>query len=103
MSIRLNIDICDNTRISGWAIDNNNPNDRIVLDLLVDDRFHATIFARNERADLIRSNIGDGKHAFQYHFSQLIQRKTKAKIALVISATRELIYSQEVVFSQTEI
>jgi hypothetical protein len=98
MSIRINIDVCDDRRISGWATDNKNIDDRVTLDLLVDDRFHATIFARNERADLIRSNIGDGKHAFQYHFSALVRRKSKAKIALVVSATGEPIYSQEVIF-----
>jgi hypothetical protein len=100
MSIKINIDVCDNNKISGWAIDKNNLDNCVALDLLVNDRFHATIFARNERIDLIRSKIGNGKHAFQYHFSNSIRRKLKAKIALVVSATGEPAFDREVIFQE---
>jgi hypothetical protein len=98
MNICVNVDVCDNKKISGWAINNDNLAERIVLDLFVNERFQATIFAQSLRLDLAQNNIGDGKYAFQYHFSSLIRKKEKAKITLALSQTGEIFYNKEVTF-----
>lgn len=58
------VDAVENGRIFGWVWDAANPQERIVLRILVDGRRVATVVADRPRIDLRRNGIGDGAHAF---------------------------------------
>jgi membrane protein involved in D-alanine export len=53
-------------RITGWALDNGNPNESINVDIYADDRLIATVRADGFRQGLKDSGMGNGKHAFNY-------------------------------------
>lgn len=96
MRLRLNVDICNDTRISGWAIYDEDPSRRVVLDLLVDGKFHAKLFARNKREDLEKAGLGDGRCAFQYQFSKLVRARDRVTISLFAVDIEEISFSKEV-------
>jgi glycosyltransferase involved in cell wall biosynthesis len=52
--------------VSGWAWDPGQPEQRITLDILVDEAVVGTTAAMNWRADLQQAGIGDGSHGFSY-------------------------------------
>ena len=58
------VDAIENGRIFGWVWDAANPQERIVLRILLDGRRVATVVADRPRIDLRRNGIGDGAHAF---------------------------------------
>jgi glycosyltransferase involved in cell wall biosynthesis len=58
------IDRADETIVSGWAWDTENPARRIVLDLCDGDQVIATIVADTLRPDLAAAAVGDGRYGF---------------------------------------
>ena len=100
MKYRIAVDICNKNKISGWAINYSNPSESLALDLMVNDKFHATIFARNHRSDLVKAGIGNGQHGFIYKFSNLVKKKynPKAKVKLILLATQETVYTNDINF-----
>lgn len=100
MHKRVNVDICNSLKISGWAVNDSDSSQRISLDLFIDGKFHYMIFAHNLRADLVAAEIGDGRCGFEYKFSQLIRSKKQAVVSLRLSETGEIVYSRETVFNK---
>ena len=96
MSIKVKVDVCNREKIAGWAINEISPLERVALDLLVDGKFHNTIFARRERPDLKKAGIGDGKHGFLYNFSNRVKSKSSLIICLVLSDTNQRVYMTEI-------
>ena len=58
------LDLCDGSRITGWAQDLAHPNGPVCLDIVVDGVVVALAYAETYRADLQVAGIGDGCHAF---------------------------------------
>ncbi|WP_029008359.1 hypothetical protein [Azospirillum halopraeferens] len=52
-------------RLAGWAFDPAQPDQRVVVDLLVDGRPLCSITADRFRPDLAENGIGDGAHSFE--------------------------------------
>jgi len=64
------IDFADRTGIKGWIWDRQDPQKRILLELLEGDTRLATVLASEYREDLERFGIGDGRHGFSISFSK---------------------------------
>ena len=58
------LDLCDGSRITGWAQDLAHPDGPVCLDIVVDGAVVALAYAKTYRADLAAAGIGDGCHAF---------------------------------------
>ncbi len=98
MTIKVKVDVCNKEKISGWAIDSSDFSQGVALDLLIDGKFHGMIFAYKDRDDLLKAGIGNGKHGFIYKFSKLIRNKVQAEVSLLVSETREIVYTDRIVF-----
>jgi hypothetical protein len=63
------IDIFNHHRIVGWAADNERPNDRLLLRIMVDGAEQGRVVADKPREGLrLREIYGDGAHGFEYRF-----------------------------------
>ncbi len=96
--MKVRVDICNPEKISGWAIDENDPSETVSLDLIVNERYQGTIFAQNKRPDLSLAVAKDGKCGFMYKFSRLIRSKPEAVITLLSSKTGAEVYTNKIVF-----
>ncbi|MCJ2089595.1 Hint domain-containing protein [Methylobacterium sp. E-005] len=64
------LDLCDGSRITGWAQDLAHPDGPVCLDIVVDGAVVALALAETYRADLQAAGIGDGCHAFDLELPQ---------------------------------
>jgi glycosyltransferase involved in cell wall biosynthesis len=64
------IDFADRTGIRGWIWDRQEPQKRILLELLEGDTRLATVLASEYREDLERFDNGDGRHGFSISFDK---------------------------------
>jgi GT2 family glycosyltransferase/glycosyltransferase involved in cell wall biosynthesis len=67
-----NIDFADWTGIKGWIWDRQEPQKRLVLELLDGGTALATVLANEYRPDLEQAGIGDGRHGFSIPFSETL-------------------------------
>jgi hypothetical protein len=51
-------------RISGWALNDQNPNQKLAIFLIKEDGIIDAVSATNHRADLLKNNVGDGNFGF---------------------------------------
>jgi hypothetical protein len=58
------IDIAGPERVTGWALDEERPDEPVTLEVLVNDRPYVCLLANAYRADLRQANLGSGCHAF---------------------------------------
>ena len=61
-----NIDIANYTEIAGWAWSREQPDERLTIDVYDGDTVLGTAVADKFRPDLLKRNIGDGKHGFSF-------------------------------------
>ena len=82
------VDFTGATLVSGWARNVSQPNERLDIDILVDDQPFTTIRADQLRQDLIDAGKGDGRCAFIFQIpeGQLRDGKTHS-IHVKISGT----------------
>jgi len=64
--LRWQIDEIANGKVRGWAYDPAAPNDRPVLDVILDGRLAGQVLANQNRPDLRAAGIGDGYHGFEW-------------------------------------
>jgi len=62
--VRAWLDLCDGTRVAGWAQDTAYPDAPVCLDIVVDGAIVAMPMAAEYRADIAAAGIGDGRHGF---------------------------------------
>lgn len=62
------VDHIDHKRVSGWALQNSDPDIAVQLEVLVDDRVIGEIASNLKREDLKIAGIGSGMHGFQFMF-----------------------------------
>lgn len=67
MSLIGNVDLLSATVISGWAMDQEDPERQIFVDILVNSQPAASVHAAMFREDLRQAGIGDGRKAFQFN------------------------------------
>jgi O-antigen biosynthesis protein len=70
--LQSNIDFAGLTGIRGWVWDPQEPQKRIVLDLLDGEMRLATVLANEFREDLEEAGLGDGRHGFSIAFSETL-------------------------------
>jgi hypothetical protein len=61
-----NVDIANYTEIAGWAWAKNQPDEHLTIDVYDGDTVLGTAVADKFRQDLLKRNIGDGKHGFSF-------------------------------------
>jgi GT2 family glycosyltransferase/glycosyltransferase involved in cell wall biosynthesis len=71
-SLRSNIDYADWGGIKGWIWDPSDPDRAVALELLDGDSVLATVWANENRPDLIEAGIGDGRHGFTIGFTETL-------------------------------
>jgi hypothetical protein len=76
------MDVFNEERLSGWAVEEQEMDKRYAFDLYMDDHFQIRLFAHQFRADLKQHGVGDGRYSFQYRFSPLIRAKKPRTITL---------------------
>lgn len=79
------IDAVSGDRALGWAWDRNHPEDRLSVEISVDNELVATIDADEQRDHLTEGGIGDGAHGFS---AQLPDRLTKQDLHRVSAIVR---------------
>jgi hypothetical protein len=60
------VDKVSEWRIEGWALDNDHKELPVLLEILVGDRVIGTVLACDERSDLVKAGIGNGRRAFSF-------------------------------------
>lgn len=79
---RWHIDEIARGRVRGWAFDPAFPNDRPVLDIILDGRFAGQVLANQNRSDLRAAGIGDGYHGFEWRHPGLTGADAMQRIAV---------------------
>ena len=54
-------------RVGGWAVNDNDLNERLTINLLLDEEIIAETIADNNRDDLRRNGVGDGLYGYLFH------------------------------------
>ena len=80
------LDLCDGSRITGWAQDLAHPDGPVCLDIVVDGAVVAMACAEIYRADLEAAGIGDGCHAFDLELPQVLAAETSHTVEVRRSA-----------------
>ena len=80
------LDLCDGSRITGWAQDLAHPDGPVCLDIVVDGAMVAMACAEIYRADLEAAGIGDGCHAFDLELPQVLTAETSHTVEVRRSA-----------------
>ena len=70
--LQSNIESADRAGIKGWVWNPENPEQRIELELWVDDTRLTTVVADQYRPDLEQSGFGDGRYGFSISFSETL-------------------------------
>jgi hypothetical protein len=60
------LDLANADGIAGWAWDSSKPDSPVEVDIFDGDKKLTTVPAGEFREDLLKENIGNGKHAFTY-------------------------------------
>jgi hypothetical protein len=60
------VDTADYSRLAGWAVDHERPQESLSVEVLVDGACVGEAAAGLYRRDLEEAGIGDGRHAFEY-------------------------------------
>ena len=63
------IDFIRDRQILGWALDRDDPEQPVRVEIAVDSSVLGTVVADQERADLISAQIGTGRHGFAFTIS----------------------------------
>jgi glycosyltransferase involved in cell wall biosynthesis len=79
------VDGITRNRVAGWALDEANPTQRVILRILDNDVLLARVTAEGFRPDLKRGSIGDGSHGFEY----IVPGGLSRHVAHVIRVVRE--------------
>jgi hypothetical protein len=72
MNLRGFVDSATPERISGWAMDQNDPDLALSIEFALDGRVIATVLANEMRVDLRRADIGTGAYGFSVQFPTAI-------------------------------
>lgn len=80
--LRWQIDEIANGRVRGWAFDPATPNDRPVLDIILDGRLAGQVLANQNRPDLRAAGIGDGYHGFEWRHPGITGEDAGQRIAV---------------------
>jgi hypothetical protein len=83
------LDGFDAVSIHGWAWDPKQPNAAIKLDIYDGDTKLATVLADEERADLVKDKLGNGKHAFTYPIPANLKDGKEHTIRLKVSGSNK--------------
>jgi hypothetical protein len=63
------VDAIADRRVLGWAWHPGHPQERLLIECLIDGRKVASVTADQSRIDLKRNGIGDGSHAFDFELT----------------------------------
>ena len=85
------LDLCDGSRITGWAQDLAHPDGPVCLDIVVDGTVVALALAETYRADLAAAGIGDGCHAFDLELPQSLAPEAAHTVEVRRSADRAVV------------
>ena len=85
--LRSHIDTLTATRIAGWAMDPNNTDLRLGLELHAGDRIVAAGQADGFRADLLAAGMGDGCHGFDFTVSPALSQSEVASLRILAVET----------------
>jgi len=67
------IDVASQTRVAGWAIDPNSPDEALEVQLFLDEKLVASKLADDDRIDLVRAGVTPTKnHGFNFDLSAII-------------------------------
>lgn len=81
-TMRWQIDEIGRGRIRGWALNARAPQQRPILDILIDGRFVGQALANHWRADLKGAGIGDGFHGFEWRNPRLEDPEARKRISV---------------------
>ena len=105
MTIKINIDIFNSKKISGWAVDYSDLSNKVSLDLLIDGKFYYRIFSQNVREDLKKAGIVNGQFGVVYEFPEIIRLQEGAELEIYVaeSETGEPVFSSAFPANSTDI
>ncbi len=66
-----NIDVVEQHRVVGWAVDDGNPDAPVTLHVTIDGQPPLVVVADDYRPDLERAGYGDGRHGFSFDLPSL--------------------------------
>ena len=81
------LDVCEDGQIAGWAWDPSDPERRLDVDIIVDDRLLARVKADKHRPDLEAAGIGDGAHGFLFELPRTLDLR-RHRVEVAASGTR---------------
>ena len=81
------IDVADEQRVAGWAIDSRRPGESIEVQLFIDERFAGERLANEPRDDLVRARVtASSHHGFSFSLDSL--KLTSGRHAVQVYALR---------------
>ncbi len=81
------VDNIEGTQIRGWAVDLNQPRNRMQVELRIGDRTLATATANKHRADIEALGLGDGRSAFAITLPRDLPMTEDVEIGIVLAGT----------------
>ncbi|NHN85311.1 glycosyltransferase [Acetobacter musti] len=81
------LDFADRTRICGWAWNEDQPWEKLRVDVFVDDEYLTTVSAADQRPDLAASGFGTGWAGFTLNFSKPLSLSEGHMIAVRYAGT----------------
>lgn len=80
------VDVINELEIVGWAVDEHNPQEKVFVDIIVNQARVMTVSACLYREDLLAAGLGDGCAQFVCSVSPYV-RQSKTEISVVYSGT----------------
>ncbi|GBR04866.1 hypothetical protein AA21952_1554 [Acetobacter oeni LMG 21952] len=81
------LDFADRRKVSGWAWNQNQPWDKMQVDIFVDDEYLTTVSAADHRPDLVASGFGTGWAGFSFAFTRPLDPSVAHTIAVRYAGT----------------
>lgn len=70
------VESCSGYIVSGWAWDSSAADERLLIDIFIDEENIGTVAAEWFREDLLAAGIGDGRHAFYFESSRYLDGRS---------------------------
>lgn len=78
------IDSIGGTRISGWVWNRQNPEQKLEVDVRLDNESIGVVLADRMRQDLEKADIGDGAHGFEAHLPEQLAKAERHRVSAIV-------------------
>lgn len=78
------IDSIGGSRVAGWVWNRQRPGQALEVEIRLDNQPIATVLADRLREDLVRANVGDGRHGFETQLPEQISKEERQRVTAVV-------------------